>query len=158
MRTRKKELIAGGLVIAAALLFLMINATRSSAQYFLTVEEVLAAGAQTTDRVYRTSGAVVGDSILYDAESLTLHFTIAHVPASMDEVEKRGGLAAVLKESVNDPANTRLDVVYNGAIPDLLRDEAQAIISGNLRDDGTFHAEELLLKCPSKYESDLPSD
>jgi cytochrome c-type biogenesis protein CcmE len=158
VQTRKKELVAGGVVIAAALLFLIINATRSSAQYFLTVEEVLASGTNTTDRVYRTSGAVVGDSILYDAESLTLHFTIAHVPASMDEVEKLGGLAAVLKEAVNNPANTRLDVVYNGSVPDLLRDEAQAIVSGYLQEDGTFHAEELLLKCPSKYESDLPAD
>jgi cytochrome c-type biogenesis protein CcmE len=38
----------------------------------------------------------------------------------------------------------------------MLRDEAQAILTGRLNDAGEFIAEELLLKCPSKYEEALP--
>lgn len=154
MQSRKKELVFGGGIILAAVLFLIINATRSSTQYFLTVEEVLAASAGDTDRTYRTSGAVIGDTIEYDPDTLTLHFTMAHVPASMQEVEQRGGLASVLSQAVQDPERARLDVVYNGPIPDLLRDEAQAIVTGTLQQDGTFLAQELLLKCPSRYEAD----
>jgi cytochrome c-type biogenesis protein CcmE len=47
-------------------------------------------------------------------------------------------------------------VVYHGPKPDLLRDEAQAIITGKLDAEGMFEAEELLLKCPTKYEEAVP--
>jgi cytochrome c-type biogenesis protein CcmE len=66
-------------------------------------------------------------------------------------------LAAVLHQAVNDPAARRLQVVYVGPKPDLLRDEAQAIVTGRLGDDGVFYADELLLKCPTRYEEALPS-
>jgi cytochrome c-type biogenesis protein CcmE len=38
----------------------------------------------------------------------------------------------------------------------MLRHEAQAILTGTLNDEGIFEAEELLLKCPSKYEDAVP--
>jgi cytochrome c-type biogenesis protein CcmE len=41
-------------------------------------------------------------------------------------------------------------------MPDLLQDEAQAIMTGLLGDDGVFYADELLLKCPTKYEEAVP--
>mgnify|MGYP003349956457 CR=1 FL=1 len=37
-----------------------------------------------------------------------------------------------------------------------LRNEAQAIMTGKLGEDGVFYAEELLLKCPTKYEEAVP--
>jgi cytochrome c-type biogenesis protein CcmE len=47
-------------------------------------------------------------------------------------------------------------VVYVGVKPDLMRNEAQAIMTGHLGADGIFYAEELLLKCPTKYEEAVP--
>jgi cytochrome c-type biogenesis protein CcmE len=38
-----------------------------------------------------------------------------------------------------------------------LNDEAQAVVTGKLGEDGIFYAEELLLKCPTKYEQALPN-
>ncbi|MBN1266055.1 MAG: cytochrome c maturation protein CcmE [Anaerolineales bacterium] len=157
MKTRKKELLIGGVVIAAALVFLIVNATRSNTQYFKTVEEVLALQNTSGGHTYRVSGAVIGESILYDTDTETLQFTIAHVPASMDEVEKQGGLASVLQQAVQNPDSPRLDVLYKGPMPDLMRNEAQAIVTGRIGEDGVFVAEELLLKCPSKYDSELPA-
>jgi cytochrome c-type biogenesis protein CcmE len=49
-----------------------------------------------------------------------------------------------------------VQVVYNGPKPDLLRHEAQAIMTGQLGEDGIFYADELLLKCPTKYEEAVP--
>jgi cytochrome c-type biogenesis protein CcmE len=49
-----------------------------------------------------------------------------------------------------------MQVVYIGPRPDLLRNEAQAIMTGHLRENGIFYAEELLLKCPTRYEEVLP--
>jgi cytochrome c-type biogenesis protein CcmE len=62
----------------------------------------------------------------------------------------------VLHAAVNDPTQPRLKVVYNGVKPDLLKNEAQAIMTGKLGADGVFYAQELLLKCPTKYEEALP--
>ena len=41
-------------------------------------------------------------------------------------------------------------------MPDLLRHEAQAIVTGHIDAEGIFHADELLLKCPTKYEEAVP--
>ncbi|MDL1924753.1 cytochrome c maturation protein CcmE [Anaerolineae bacterium AMX1] len=71
-------------------------------------------------------------------------------------IEALGGLAAVLKAAAADPTRTRITAVYVGPKPDLLRDEAQAIMTGHLGQDGIFYADELLLKCPTKYEEAVP--
>ena len=150
------KFIIGGLLIIAAVIFLIATSLQSSSQYFLTVSELHEKGSSIVGRDLRISGAVIGDSIKYDPATLTLRFTIAHTPGDQDEVEKLGGLAAVLHAAVADPSAPRLDVVYTGVKPDLLRNEAQAIMTGKVGDDGVFYAEELLLKCPTKYEEALP--
>ena len=104
----------------------------------------------------RISGAVLGKSIIYNPDSLELRFTIAHVPGQQREVDAQGGLAAVLHQAVSDSNATRLDVTLNGPMPDLLRNEAQAIMDGYLNDEGIFVANTLLLKCPTKYDDELP--
>lgn len=150
------KFIAGGLLIVAAVVYLIVSSTQASAQYFLTVDELIARGAEVQDRELRISGAVIGDSIQYDPQTLTLRFTIAAIPGDNKEIEAQGGLAAVLSDAVNDPNRARLNVIYNGVKPDLLRNEAQAIITGHVGPDGSFEAEELLLKCPTKYEEAVP--
>jgi cytochrome c-type biogenesis protein CcmE len=152
----RTKFIVGGLLIVAAIIYLIVSSTQASAQYFLTVEELLTKGDSVAGRNLRISGAVIGDSIQYDPQTLTLTFTIAHVPGDNKEIEAQGGLAAVLHAAVIDPDRPRLQVVYNGVKPDLLRNEAQAIITGRMGSDGKFYAEELLLKCPTKYEEALP--
>jgi cytochrome c-type biogenesis protein CcmE len=66
------------------------------------------------------------------------------------------GLVDVLRQAVIDPGRSRLQVEYNGVKPDLLRDEAQAIMTGQMGEDGVFYADDLLLKCPTKYEEAVP--
>jgi len=38
-----------------------------------------------------------------------------------------------------------------------LKDEAQAIVTGKIGEDGVFYADELLLKCPTRYEEQVPA-
>jgi cytochrome c-type biogenesis protein CcmE len=99
---------------------------------------------------------VLGDTIQYNAETLTLTFDVAHVSGDNVEIEAQGGLAKVLADAVNDPSRQSVSVVYVGPKPDLLRGEAQAIMTGKLGDNGVFYADELLLKCPTKYEQAVP--
>lgn len=150
------KFVIGGLLILGAVVFLIANATTGSAQYFMTVDELMAKGPDVVDKNLRVSGAVIGDTIQYDPSTLTLTFEVAHVPAEQAELEDEGGLAEALHEAVIDPSRARMTVVYVGVKPDLLRHEAQAIVTGSLGADGNFHAEELLLKCPTRYEEAVP--
>lgn len=150
------KFIIAGLLIVAALVYLIVSSTRAEAQYFLTVDELSAKGSSIINKDVRISGAVLGDTIRYDAQTFILSFDIAHVPGDNDEIDAQGGLAAVLHAAVSDPNRKTLHIVYEGVKPDLLRNEAQAIMSGHLGEDGVFYADELLLKCPSKYEEALP--
>lgn len=152
----RMKFIVGGLLIVAAVVYLIVSSTRASAQFFYTVDELAAKGSDAVGQSYRVSGAVVGDSIEYDAQNLTLTFTVAHIPGDNKEIDAQGGLGKVLHDAVVDPSRTRMEVVYYGVRPDLLRDEAQAIMTGRIGEDGVFMAEELLLKCPTKYEEAVP--
>ena len=153
---RINKFVIGGVLILAAVVILIWTSSAQSAEYFYTIDEVNAKGASAVDRNLRLSGAVIGDSIQYDAQNLTLSFEVAHVPADNLAIESEGGLAEVLHQAVLDPSRARIKVVYVGPKPDLLRNEAQAIMTGRMGQDGVFYAEELLLKCPTRYEEAVP--
>lgn len=153
---QRTKFIFGGVLILAAVIYLIVSSTQASAEYFMTVDEVKAEGALAVGKSLRLSGAVLGDTIQYDADTLTLTFDVAHVSGDNAEIEAQGGLAEVLFQAVNDPSRQRVAVVYVGPKPDLLRGEAQAIMTGKLGEDGIFYADELLLKCPTKYEQAVP--
>jgi cytochrome c-type biogenesis protein CcmE len=155
-RPSRAKFLIGGLLIVAAIVYLIASSTQASAQYYLTIDELVAKAESVGDRDIKISGAVDGDSIEYDSKSLTLNFTIVNVPANLDEIEEAGGLAEVLHEAVMDENASRLQVVYEGPMPDLLRHEAQAIVTGRVGQDGVFYADELLLKCPTRYEEEVP--
>jgi len=153
---RNAKFLVGGLLIIAAVVYLIVSSTQASAQYFLTIEELQARKAEMMGRDVRVSGAVIGDSIKYDPQTLSLTFMVANIPGDNSVIDARGGLAAVLKAAVVDESQPRMNVVYNGVKPDLLKNEAQAIMTGKFNEDGTFTANELLLKCPTKYEEAVP--
>jgi cytochrome c-type biogenesis protein CcmE len=138
MRTK---FIVGGVVVAAAVVYLIVSSISSSAQYYLTVKELRGKGQAMAGRNLRVSGYVVGDSIAYSPQTSSLSFDIVD---THDELN----------------ATTRVDTVkilYTGPKPDLLQHEAQAIAEGKLNPDGTFTANNLLLKCPTRYEDQLPT-
>jgi cytochrome c-type biogenesis protein CcmE len=152
----KPKFLLGFLLIMAAVVYLIVSSTKASAEYFMTVDELKAEGSSAVNKSVRLSGAVLGDTIQYDASTLTLTFEVAQVSGDNNEIEAQGGLAEVLHQAVTDPTRQRVKVVYIGVKPDLLRGEAQAIMTGKLSEDGVFHADELLLKCPTRYEEAVP--
>ncbi|MEK6573791.1 MAG: cytochrome c maturation protein CcmE [Chloroflexota bacterium] len=153
----RMKFIVGGLLIIAAIVYLIATSTQSTAQYFFTIQEIKERGASVVGKNVRVSGAVIGDSIQYDAQAFELRFTVANVPADQKEIDAQGGLAAVLKTAVNDPNAARMEVIYVGVKPDLMKGEAQAIMDGHIDENGLFHADTLLMKCPTRYEGDLPT-
>ena len=155
-RFTPNKFLIGGVLMLAAVALLVVTSLKGNAQYYLTVDELASGKAKAGNNV-RVSGVVLGDTIEYDSRTLNLTFTVAHIPGDNDEIEALGGLADVLYEASIDPDATRIQVSYNGVKPDLLTNEAQAIMTGALGEDGVFYAEELLLKCPSRYEDGVPS-
>ena len=152
----KARFVVAGTLVVAAVLYLIVSSTSSTAHYFLTVEELLAGGDDFGDRGVTVSGAVLGDTIVYDFSVPRVSFTIVQMPGDPKEVAAAGGLAAALRAEVTNPDARQLDVVYDDVKPDLLQHEAQAIIRGRIGDDGRFYADDLLLKCPSRYEAEVP--
>lgn len=146
---RLKFIIGGGLLLIAVV-YLIVSGTMSGARYFITVDELLT-NPDYIGKTVRISGAVLGDTIVYDSQNLIIDFTVAHIPQDTND------LALTLHNAVSDPNVSRLPVhIENTVKPDLLQHEAQAILSGRLGEDGVFYASELLLKCPSRYEESVP--
>jgi cytochrome c-type biogenesis protein CcmE len=153
----RAKFIVGGVILLAAVAYLIVSNLFGQQEYFKTVNDLMANQERYVGKDVRISGVVLGDTIEYDAETLTMTFVIAHIPDSAAEIEDEGGLADVLHAAANDPNTSRVTVVVVGQPkPDLLQNEAQAIVTGTLGEDGVFYADELLLKCPTRYEESVP--
>lgn len=156
----RSKFIVGGVILLAAVAYLIVSSLVGNQEYFITVDKLMAEKQDYITRSQksniRISGVVIGDTITYDGH--TLQFVIANVPDSIQTVKDDGGFAAMLHEAAIDPRAAKVTVIVKDQPkPDLLKDEAQAIVTGKLGDDGIFYADELLLKCPTRYQNDVPN-
>lgn len=138
--------IVGGLLLLSFVAFLgfqMVRATTTTGAYFMTVNELLTAPDIKGQRV-RVNGNVVPGTENWNAQEITLKFSIAD-----EEIE-----GATVSNSIT---GKQLPIVFYGPRPDNFQRAASAIIEGELLPDGTFQADTLLLKCPSRYEEE-PSE
>ena len=46
-----------------------------------------------------------------------------------------------------------VNVAYSGIVPDIFKDDVEAVVEGEYGRDNLFVADVLLAKCPTKYES-----
>jgi cytochrome c-type biogenesis protein CcmE len=155
-KTPINKFVIGGFLVVAAVIILAVTSLRGNTQYYLTINELLSNPGGQTQNV-RISGVVLGSTIQYDSTTNTLTFEVANIPGDNATIEKMGGLATALHTAATDSSLKHLKISYQGSRPDLLNDEAQAIMTGSLGSDGIFYANELLLKCPSRYEDSLPA-
>ncbi len=113
--------------MAAAAVALVILSLGNSVSYYLTADEFNAQSDTLEDARVRISGKVAPGTIVWDAASLSLEFTVSG-------------------------NNSQVAMVYAGAPPEGFRDEANVLVDGQMGADGIFRAGEILMKCPSKYE------
>lgn len=131
------KLIVGMTVVALALGFFIFTTftdkTSNAFLYYYTVQEALADSEKIGDSAVRVGGRVVPGTIRREPEARRVDFKIA------DELE---------------PAR-QIDVTYGSSItPDTFKDKSEVLVEGKFAPDGTFHADTLFAKCPSKYESE----
>lgn len=151
-KTERLKFLIGGLVILGAIGYLIISGTLTGQQFFITVEEALS-NPEYAGQTVRITGAVIGDTIVDETVNgkQTITFTVANMPIRTDN------LAETLNIASNDPTALKLNIhVENQPRPELLRHEAQAIMTGKLGEDGVFYATELQFKCPSRFEEAGP--
>ncbi len=130
---RRKRFLIVGLVVAIALGYLGFTAFEGASMYYLTVDELLARNEAAYGERVRVMGKVEEGSVVRDSETNTLHFAVA------------------------DEDGTSLPVVHSGVVPDAFKQGADVVVEGSLTQTGTFEADSLLVKCPSKYEA-APED
>lgn len=128
MKSRTK-FIAGGLLIAAAVVYLIYSGARSTMVYYLTATEVVQRVPEIYNQRIRLNGDVEQGSLNWDGRSTRAEFNLA------------------------DDKNS-IRVVYQGVVPDGLRTIGVVIAEGRLLPAGYFQADNLLIQCPSKYESE----
>jgi cytochrome c-type biogenesis protein CcmE len=115
-------------VVAACAGYLVYTATGSSAEYYQTVSEVRAHPSAADVRVL----GVVQEGVQRSNGGLDVRFTEAEGGASMP-------------------------VEYHGTVPDIFQPGIDVVVEGRLGQDGVFHAQTLLAKCPSRFSSSQPS-
>ncbi len=156
VRAKRFKFVLVSVALVAIVGFLLITGTLSNQQYFITVNTLLSRPSLVGQTV-RVTGAVIGSTIHNDQNTHTFSFTLANLNDDPAYLDKAGGLAKALHLAVIDTTAQHLNVaVSNQPMPDLLQNEAQAILTGQFSADGVFHADEVLLKCPSRYQSDAP--
>lgn len=142
---RPRFLVGVGLIIVAVIAVIGFTVAGNSSLEVKVNDLVAkrATGQDLSQKAFKLTGFVVGDSITYDARTLNLEFDVVH---SREDLVN------------NLPNAQRMRIVYKGVMPDTLQDEAQAIVMGKVGSDGRFHAgnspDALLLQCPTKYESE----
>lgn len=141
-QSNRLKFMAGGVVMLAAVVFLVVNAMSGNTQLYKTVDEFHAEKDRLAGRDIRVAGWVIGDSIQFtqiDATTSRLEFDIV--------------------DNLHNPGQRLHVVAMNEPKPDLLQHEAQALVEGQAGEDGVFRANAggLLLKCPTRYEEMEPN-
>ncbi len=128
--TAKKKIIIGTVIILGAICYLLVSGF-SNVKVHVQMEDLVNSGTKYRDTYVQTEGSVIGESINWNAPKVELTFTVA------------GKL---------DPTVT-MPVIYNKVIPENFQNTTEVMVGGYYTQGGVFRAEELITKCPSKYEA-----
>ncbi len=123
--------LLAGLVILAAVGYLIYANTSANAAYDMTVTQ-LRQCTSCQDQAVRVEGTVQKGSIQRNETTQQLAFMISDGQQS-------------------------IPVVYTGVVPDIFNGGIQVVLEGHYRGQGAFQAQTLLTKCPSKFTTATPT-
>ena len=119
----KKSYIIGGIVVVAALVFAMFS-FKSTLTSYVTIEE-----AKAGEQYVQVAGILVAGSSYYDVNKNLLIFEL------------------------KEPTGDKMMIHYNKSKPANFESADKIVAVGKFdKNDQAFIANELLVKCPSKYE------
>lgn len=121
-----------GIIVVIAVFYLISTGFNQSGVYYLEVHELIKDPSKYNAKGIRVSGDVVDGTVVKDVKNKHLEFVMA------------------------DGTGEKINVIYNGIIPDAFTEDVQVIVEGKYnKDTNTFNATTLLAKCPSKYEAEV---
>jgi cytochrome c-type biogenesis protein CcmE len=123
--------LLAGLVILAAVGYLIFANTQTNAAYDMTVSELKGCTGCLAQAV-RVEGTVQNGSVHHNDTTQQLSFVISD-------------------------GSQHIPVVYTGVVPDIFNSGIQVVIEGHYSGQGAFQALTLLTKCPSKFSATTPS-
>ncbi len=113
-------------------------------RYYQTLEELRSAEAPVSGQALRVHGYVADDSIQRDLPGKQVRFRVQNNPPHAAAPGSGGAVPT-------------LPVVYRSLeTPDLFKDGAEVVVEGYLEglgDDAIFLADNVLAKCPSKFQA-----
>jgi len=122
----KRKWIIGGLIVALAAA-LVITSFDDSLTPYVTFAEA----KETTQKV-QVIGQIDRANVKYNEQEMRLEFGLVDAKVESGEA---------------------MTIVYDGTMPGNF-DQAEKVVCVGRFKDGQFHADELLLKCPSKYQGE----
>ena len=122
----KPKFLVGGIVILAALAYMIWAGVTQSAVYFVTPSELTA--APVAGKAYRLGGLVTPGSLRWEPRTLDLTFTMSDGRASVA-------------------------VRHKGAAPDLFGEGRGAVVEGQWTADGYFKASLIMAKHSEEYKA-----
>jgi len=123
---RRKRFIVGGLIILAALSYIIYGGMQEAIVYFVTPSELKAKENTSTDKFLRMGGMVVKGSLQKDLKNLTYRFDLTD-------------------------GSTSFPVFFRGVPPDLFTEGKGAVVEGRVRADGIFQATIIMAKHAEEY-------
>jgi cytochrome c-type biogenesis protein CcmE len=121
------KFLIGGVVVAVVIGVLIATSFSGSTSDYITIVQAKGLDADQA-RNSRVAGEIVPNSVDWNTRELHLTF----------EIEDETGV---------------MPISYYGPQPDMLVDAVEAVVIGKYDPAGdVFEAEELMMKCPSKYE------
>ncbi|MCI0548257.1 MAG: cytochrome c maturation protein CcmE [Candidatus Rokubacteria bacterium] len=123
---RRRRFIVGGVVILAALGYLIYSGVSQSLVYFVTPSELLA--APVAGKTYRLGGMVQPGTLRWDPTTLGLTFALSDGKASVP-------------------------VRHRGTPPDLFAEGRGAVVEGRWEPDGHFQAGLIMAKHSEEYKA-----
>lgn len=129
--SRKAKFVAGGVVILAALAYMIYAGVTQSAVYFVTPSELRTAAV--VGKAYRLGGMVQPGSLKWEPRTLDLSFVLSDGKATVP-------------------------VRHKGTPPDLFGEGRGAVVEGSWTADGYFQAGLILAKHSEEYKAPHDGD
>jgi len=123
---RSRRFLIGGLVILAALSYIIYGGMQQAIVYFVTPSELKAKERASADKFLRLGGMVVKGSLQKDIKNLTYRFELTDGAASFP-------------------------VLFQGIPPDLFTEGKGAVVEGRIGADGVFQATTIMAKHAEEY-------
>jgi cytochrome c-type biogenesis protein CcmE len=125
---KKNKFIIVSLIIIISLIYLIYTGMKETTVYYLTLSELFSKIDSIKNKGIRVSGKVVKGSIKKVGD-LNIDFIITD-------------------------GKRKLPVSYKGIVPDTFKEGIDIVVEGYYNDN-IFNANNILVKCPSKYEAKI---